>query len=95
MQNLKITYFKILVTSLLLVSCVQQRRDICDCLDIEAALTDSMLLSQEDLKSKSKGCAWVTEELSPAEQGIKLLECYNKNTPVDSTENSVKPNPGF
>lgn len=94
---MKINYLKLLVVSSILVSCVQQRRDICDCLDIEAALTDSTLLSEKEIKAKTEGCAWVSEELSPAEQATKLLECYKINTPVDSKENSAKPkpNPGF
>ena len=91
-----------------LFSCGPQRREICDCLDIEAALTDSLLLSKKELKAKSEGCAWVAEELSPAEQSAKLIECYSKNLPSvttgkqeteepinseDSEDNSNKPKP--
>lgn len=72
--------------SSLLFSCGPQRLDVCDCLDIEAALTDSLLLSKKELKAKSEGCAWVTEELSPAEQSVKLIECYSKNAPATSIE---------
>jgi hypothetical protein len=94
--------------SSLLFSCGPQRRDICDCLNIEAALTDSLLLSKKELKAKSEGCAWVAEELSPAEQSAKLIECYSKNLPSvttdkqeteepinseDSKDNSNKPKP--
>lgn len=79
--------------SSLLFSCGPQRRDICDCLNIEAALTDDMLLSQKEIKAKSEGCAWVTKELSPAEQSAKLIECYSKKVPTESTDktNSEEP----
>lgn len=73
--------------STVLFSCGPQRLNICDCLDIEAALTDSLLLSKNELKAKSEGCAWVSEELSPAEQSVKLIECYSKNAPDTSIDN--------
>lgn len=80
-------YIPVLIAiSSLLFSCGPQRREICDCLDIEAALTDSLLLSKKELKAKSEGCAWVTEELSPAEQSVKLIECYSKNAPTETIE---------
>ncbi len=72
--------------SSLLFSCGPQRLDVCDCLNIEAALTDELLLSQKEIKAKSEGCAWVTEELSPAEQSVKLIECYSKNAPATSID---------
>jgi hypothetical protein len=90
---MKISISKLLIASAIFASCGPQRRDICDCLSIEAALTDDMLLSQKEIKAKSEGCAWVTEELSPAEQSAKLIECYSKKFPTETTDktNSEEP----
>lgn len=105
---MKISISKLLIASAIFASCGPQRREICDCLNIEAALTDSLLLSKKELRAKNEGCFWVTEELSPAEQSVKLIECYSKNTPTetiektnteepinseDSEDNSNKPTP--
>jgi hypothetical protein len=84
---MKISISKLLIASAIFASCGPQRREICDCLNIEAALTDSLLLSKKELKAKSEGCAWVAEELSPAEQSVKLIECYSKNAPAYPTDN--------
>ena len=74
----------IVVTLCLVLSSCQKRRTFCECMDIMAALTDSLYLSNSELEEKRKECKWIEEEMSPLEISQKFLECIG---------NAVNPTP--
>lgn len=59
----------------LLMSCGPKKKGVCECLSLASMLTDSLLLSKQELREKTDGCAWIYEELSPTEQANKFVEC--------------------
>lgn len=79
---------KILFLCLVITSC-QKRLTICECMDIKAALTDSLYLSKNELEEKRKGCEWIEQELSPLEITQKFLECIGGTSDANSVQSNT------
>lgn len=53
------------------------RRDFCECVNLEKALTDQFSLSEKEKRKKEEECKWIKEELSPMEILQKTAECWD------------------
>ena len=67
------------VFSALMVSSCQQRKEFCECADIQKMMTNALTKSKQELEAEYKGCEWIEEELSIAEIAAKTVECYTKD----------------
>lgn len=72
-------YFIPLAFISFMVSSCQQRKDFCECADIEKMMTNALTKSKQELEAEYKGCEWIEEELSIAEIAAKSIECYTQD----------------
>ena len=55
-----------------------ERRDFCECNDIQELMTEEFTLSENEKESKQKACEWINEEMSQVEQIQAMKKCLDE-----------------
>jgi len=87
-------FLGLIFTGIALNSCknpFEQRMEFCDCMNLEKAFTDTLLLSQNERDAKRRKCAWIEKEMSEMDILQKTAQCWSDKS-GESQKDSVKMN---